>query len=69
MFRTIVSPIFRSTLTVYTALWNTVPTVLPTVTPMSPVGSRQQILHIVPKKAVYTVEVFLKMDETVARNM
>jgi len=52
MFRATVSPIFRSTLTVYTAFWNDVATVLSAAERwhildgnVSPVGSRQQIWY------------------------
>jgi len=61
MFRTTVSPIFRSTLTVQKVFCNTVPTVLSaayrwhsldgTVTPG---GSRQHRRYIVPKSCVYS---------------
>ena len=64
MFRATVSPIFRNTLTVYTAFWNNVPILLSAINQSvadSTVGTLFQ-------KAVYTVKVFLKMWETVARN-
>jgi len=61
MFRTTVSPIFKGTLTVYTAFWNNVPTL---VCADSTVGTLFQ-------KAVYlyTVKLPLNMGETVTRNM
>jgi hypothetical protein len=55
------SSIFRSTLTVYTAFWNNARTVLPTgdthwMVPsnLSPVGSRQHNLYIVPESSTYS---------------
>ena len=46
MFQATVSPIFRNTLTVYTAFWNNVPTLL--------VRSRQQSRYMVPKSSIYS---------------
>ena len=67
MFRATVSPIFRSTLTVYTAFWNNVPTQLSAAfQSVSPVGSRQQSQYIVPKSSIYIVKVLMKTGETVA---
>ena len=68
MIRATVSPIFRSILTVHTAFWNKAPTLLPTGRQQSRcmVGSRVDALF---QKAVCTVKVLLKMEETVARNM
>jgi len=55
MFWVTVSPIFRRTLTVYTAFWNNVLTLL-----SLPAGDTDWI---------YTVKVLLKMGETVTQNM
>ena len=83
MFRATVSPIFRRTLTVYTAFWNNVPTVL-SAADRGHIGWNWSIqvpsnlfhrsaadsrVGTLFQKAVYTVKVLLKMGETVARNM
>jgi len=61
MFRATVSPVFRSTLTVYTAFWNNVPTLLSaadrrhsSIQSVSPVGGRQHSRYVVPKSYIYS---------------
>jgi len=73
MFRATVSPILRSTLTVYTAFWNNVPTLLSAADRMELVPSKlchrsaaDSRVGTLFQKAVYTVEVLLRMGETVA---
>jgi len=78
VFRAIVSLIFRSTLTVYTAFWNR-PVTLSLVGRISRVGTFfQKACHLSAadskvdtlfQKAVYTVKVLLEMGETIARNV
>jgi len=81
MFRVTVSPIFSSTLTVYTHSFleqctDSAVCSRP-ATPVTPNGitgvpGRQQTadsVHCSKKLCVYTVKVLLKMGETVARNM
>jgi hypothetical protein len=59
MFRAMFSPIFRNNLTVYTALVQ--------CTEPLPIGDPVLTVHCA--KAVYTVKLFLKMGENIARNM
>jgi len=65
MFWVTVLPIFSSTLTVYTAFWNNVPTLLSaadwwhrldldSIQSVSPVGSRRQSQYIAPKSCIYS---------------
>jgi hypothetical protein len=57
MFRAIISTIFRSTLTVYTAVWNNAPTLLPTGDTVEMElchRSAQQGRCIVPKSRIYS---------------
>jgi len=70
MFRATVSPVFRSTLTIYIQLFGTMCRLcclLPTGdTDWKVADSRVGTLF---QKALYTVKVLLKMGETVAPNM
>jgi hypothetical protein len=55
MFRATVSPIFRSTLAVYTAFWNNVQTVLSAANRWHRLeGSRQHSRYFVPKRCIYS---------------
>jgi len=65
MFQVTVSPIFSSTLTVHTAFWNNVLTLLSaanqgyrldmdSIQSVSLVGSRQHSRYIVPKSCIYS---------------
>ena len=54
MFRATVSPIFRSTLAVYTAFWNNVQTLLSAADRWHRLeGSRQHSRYFVPKRCIY----------------
>jgi len=68
MFLAIVSHIFRSALTVYTAVWNTVPMVL-SAADRRHRSAADRTVGTVFQKAVYTAKALLKMGETVAQNM
>jgi len=65
MFRVTVSPVFGSTLTVYAAFWNNVPT----PSNLCHRSAADSTVGTLFQKAVYTVKVLPKMGETVARNM